>query len=134
MLVNLLYWEPRGAYDLQYTNSAPVSAQDVLVWIASIKVDEPTEGHWLLNCLNGLARSMIGDVGDEATQYSAILLGVNQGALHPSAVEIILRILEAAFPVQLATPVPTTRLGRLSGLDAKHGLESSMSCRRVRWP
>ena len=98
-LKNPPYWEPEMAHDSHYPYHADEWAKDARGWRAATEVAEIRHGQLLIMSLGGAARRLFDDMEAEEKQYGVDFPNGNGQFVHMSAVEFVIRIVIAHFPV-----------------------------------
>ena len=91
-------------HDPFYPDHADEYARDVREWVCGIEVPEKRQGQAVIYALSGAGRLLFDGLEMHERRYGVDIPGP-QGDVHLTAVELILRILCARFPVHEGTYV-----------------------------
>ena len=103
-------WSPEMAHDRDYPYYADQYAKGVRDWVAATEVPEHRQGQMLIWALGGQARKFFEGMNIHEKQYGAELDDGQGQVVRVRAVDFILGVLEAHFPVHEETRVLRTGL------------------------
>ena len=100
---NLKYppqWDPAMQHDPHSPCMADAYAKDVREWVLATEIPEERQGQQLILALSGSARLLFDGLEAQERKWGVdIPNAAGDGYVHLTAVEMILRILVAKFPV-----------------------------------